>query len=86
MLLKCIKVSEDLTNKIEVLRGNNMIGNGNAETILIKAIFKNITLKGKFPKFGSPETRCDKCMFNKIACFPASNCVGCFHGWKREGE
>ena len=60
--------------------------NSTAEIAIIKAFYERIMNKGEFPKFGSPETRCDKCMFFKIACFPSSNCVGCFHGWKREGE
>lgn len=62
-----------------------MIG-GVVEETIIKAFYERIMTKGEFPKFGSPETRCDKCMFHNVACFPSSDCVGCFHGWKREGE
>lgn len=56
----------------------------NTETKIIKTIYKNIMDKGEFPKFGSPETKCNKCMFYATACFPLPDCVGCFHGWKRE--
>ena len=55
------------------------------EKIIIDA-FMNIVTKGEFPEFGSPEVRCNKCMFNKIIC-PSSNkpdVVGCFHGWKKQ--
>ena len=58
----------------------------NAEKKIIETIFENIMLKGEFPKFGSPETKCSKCMFCKVVCYPSSSCVGCFHGWKREEE
>ena len=40
----------------------------------------------EFPKFGSPEMKCDKCMFNEVTCHPYSDCVGCFLGWKMESE
>ena len=41
--------------------------------------------KGEYPNFGSPECRCSKCMFHKVACNPSGkNVVGCFHGWKIE--
>ena len=56
------------------------------EEKIIDDIFMKIITNGEFPKFGSPEVRCDKCMFNKIIC-PSSNkpnVVGCFHGWKKE--
>lgn len=58
----------------------------NAETKIIKTIYKNIMNKGEFPKFGSPEIKCNKCMFYGTACLPSPDCVGCFHGWKREEE
>ena len=51
---------------------------------MIEMTFENIMTKGEFPKFGSPETECNKCMFYRIACCPPSYCVGCFSGWKRE--
>lgn len=52
---------------------------------MIKMLFEN-TKKGVFPKFGSPETRCDKCMFAGIACETSTEYVGCLGGWKREVE
>lgn len=52
---------------------------------MIKLLFEN-TKNGDFPKFGSPETKCSKCMFYGIACFPSSEYVGCLGGWKREEE
>ena len=55
----------------------------NAETKIIKTIYKNITDKGEFPKFGSPEMECNKCMFYGIVCQPLPEYVGCYHGWKR---
>lgn len=59
----------------------------NIEKEWIKIIYNNIIEQVKFPKFGSPETSCDKCMFHKIACFPfRADVVGCYHGWKREKE
>lgn len=53
---------------------------------MIEIIFNNIMLKGEFPKCGSTETRCDKCMFYNFVCWSASRCVECFHGWKKEKE
>ena len=53
---------------------------------MIEIIFNNIMLKDEFPKFGSPETRCDKCMFYNVVCWPAPRYVGCFHGWKKEKD
>jgi hypothetical protein len=41
---------------------------------------------GNFPKFGSPEIKCDKCMFYKIVCQPIPEHIGCYCGWKREEE
>lgn len=58
----------------------------NADKEMIKLIYKNIIDKGEFPKFGSPEMKCSKCMFYGIACQPSSEYVGCHHGWKREEE
>ena len=58
----------------------------NIEKIMIKKILEDIITKGEYPKFGSPETRCNKCMFYNIACNPLPKYVGCFHGWKREEE
>ena len=53
---------------------------------MIKIIYKNITEKCEFPKFGSPEINCEKCMFYGVACKPLPEYVGCFHGLKREEE
>lgn len=58
---------------------NNVI-----EEKLIKNAFMNVITKGEYPNFGSPECKCDKCMFYKVACEPKDkNVVGCFHGWKK---
>lgn len=55
------------------------------EEKIIRDIFMKIITQGEFPKFGSPEVRCDKCMFYGVACIPSGkNAVGCFHGWKKE--
>lgn len=56
------------------------------EEKIINDTFRKIITNGEFPNFGSPEVRCDKCMFNKIVClsFNKPNVVGCFHGWKKE--
>ena len=51
---------------------------------IIKLIHKNIIENGEFPKFGSPETKCNKCMFYNTACFPRPEYVGCYSGWKKE--
>lgn len=56
------------------------------EKKLVKVLYNNIVTKYEFPKFGSPETKCSKCMFHNIACYPAPAYVGCYHGWKREEE
>lgn len=53
---------------------------------MIKIIYENIMEKCEFPKFGSPETKCDKCMFYGVACQPLPKYIGCYHGWKREEE
>lgn len=58
----------------------------NTDKKMIEMIFENIMLKGEFPKFGSPTTKCSKCIFHEIVCYPSSTCVGCFNGWKREDE
>ena len=58
----------------------------NIEKVMIKKFFEDIVTKCEFPKFGSPETKCDKCMFYNIACNPLHEYVGCYHGWKREVE
>lgn len=47
-------------------------------------IYEDILRGRGFPKFGSPETKCNRCMFYEVACFPSSEYVGCFSGWKRE--
>lgn len=46
---------------------------------IIKSIFENIQ-KGVYPKFGSPETRCNKCMFYGVVCMPKPEYVGCYGG------
>lgn len=57
------------------------------EEKIVNDIFMNVIAKGEYPAFGSPECKCNKCMFYKIACKPSDkNVVGCFHGWKRESE
>lgn len=53
------------------------------EKNIIKSIFEDMK-NGKYPEFGSPETRCDKCMFAGIACGTSPQFVGCLGGWKRE--
>lgn len=58
----------------------------NIDKEMIKLIYENIIDKGEFPKFGSPEMKCDKCMFHRIVCQPSPEYVGCYHGWKREEE
>lgn len=58
----------------------------NIDKKMINIIYENIVKKGEFPKMGSPETRCEKCMFYGIACIPLPEYVGCYHGWKREKE
>lgn len=52
---------------------------------IIRKIFEDIT-KGIWPKFGSPETKCSKCMFFGIICPPNPEYLGCYGGWKREEE
>ena len=58
------------------------------EEKIIVDTFMNIIKNGKFPKFGSLECKCNKCMFNKIICPSSekSDVVGCFHGWKMEAD
>lgn len=56
----------------------------NIDKIMINKLYKDIMDKCEFPKFGSPETHCSKCMFYGVACQPLPEYVGCFHGWKRE--
>lgn len=57
----------------------------NSDKKIIRLIFEKMK-QGDFPNFGSPETKCDKCMFYGIACFPSSEYVGCLGGWKREAD
>lgn len=52
---------------------------------IIRKIFEDIT-KGIWPKFGSPETKCSKCMFFGVICPPNPEYSGCYGGWKREEE
>lgn len=57
------------------------------EKKIINDAFMNVITKGQYPEYGSPETKCNKCMFYKVSCQPSNeNVVGCFHGWKREKE
>ena len=58
----------------------------NSDKKMIEVIYEDIMTKAEFPKFGSPETNCNTCMFYNVVCYPSSNCVGCYHGWKREEE
>ena len=55
------------------------------EEKILRHIF-NERLKGNWPKFGSPETRCAKCMFFGVTCGPVANRVGCLGGWKMTEE
>ncbi len=58
----------------------------NENKTMLKVIFENMK-KGVMPNFGSPETKCNKCMFHGIVCEPLSeNVVGCLGGWKRGAE
>lgn len=57
------------------------------EEKIINDIFTKVITKGEYPNFGSPECKCNKCMFHNVACFPTNkNAVGCFHGWKKEED
>lgn len=58
------------------------------EENIIKNTFMDIVTKGEYPNFGSPECKCNKCMFHKVACnlSDKKDVVGCFHGWKREKD
>ena len=56
------------------------------EKKVITFIYENIINKGKYPDFGSPEVKCNKCMFYKIICPPSDIRVGCYGGWKKELE
>ena len=56
------------------------------EKKFIDNIFTKVITKGEYPKFGSPECKCNKCMFHKISCNPSNEVAGCFHGWKREKD
>ena len=51
--------------------------------IMARVVFENMK-KGQLPNFGSPETKCDKCMFCGGVCNPAPGVVGCLGGWKRD--
>ena len=52
---------------------------------ILKAVFENMK-QGIFPNFGSPEIKCNKCMFYGVVCVPNPEYVGCLGGWKREVE
>lgn len=60
------------------------------QMIVTKAIYDDIIDKGEFPKFGSPETNCSKCIFYRVTCIPSreyrEGIVRCNHGWKIEAE
>ena len=60
--------------------------NNKIEEKIIRNIFENIIQNGVYPTFGSPETRCNKCMFFGITCMPSPEYIGCYGGWKREKE
>lgn len=49
---------------------------------IVKMLYKDAVTKGKYPRVGSPECKCKKCMFFEIVCNPRDGVVGCFHGWK----
>lgn len=53
------------------------------DRIIIRAIYEQLR-KGDKPNFGSPETKCNKCMFNEVICIPDEAITGCMGGWKRE--
>lgn len=53
---------------------------------IIKMLYKDIIEKSIYPRVGSPECKCDKCMFFEIACNPSSLTAGCFYGWKMDEE
>ena len=59
--------------------------NNKVDEIILRNIFEDIQ-KGIYPKFGSPEIKCNKCMFYKVTCSPSPEYVGCYGGWKREKE
>jgi len=54
------------------------------EKHIIGELYNNILTKGEYPKFGSPECNCNKCMFYNVTCPPSPHRAGCFHGWKKE--
>ena len=56
------------------------------EEKIVNHLYENVITKGEYPNFGSPEVHCNKCMFYEVACKPSDECVGCFHGWKRESD
>ena len=62
-----------------------LFNNNKVNEIIVRNIFEDM-LKGNFPKFGSPETRCSKCMFYKIICLPNPDYCGCYAGWKMTEE
>lgn len=55
------------------------------DEVIVRNIFAD-RLKGNWPKFGSPETKCAKCMFFGVACSPSPEYSGCYGGWKMEKE
>lgn len=52
---------------------------------IIRGVFEDIQ-KGNWPKFGSPETKCNKCMFFGVTCGHVAGRVGCLGGWKMTEE
>ena len=56
-----------------------------ADRVIIRAIWEQMR-KGIKPPFGSPETKCNKCMFSGVVCIPDDRIPGCLGGWKREVE
>lgn len=64
---------------------NSYISN-EVDRIIIKNIHEDIIKRGIYPKFGSPETKCNKCMFYGISCGSKLGRVGCLSGWKMAEE
>lgn len=71
-------ISTNLLNEMNSFYSNKV------DKIIIKNIHEDIINKGIWPKFGSPETRCNKCMFYGITCAPRHDRIGCLGGWKME--
>lgn len=59
--------------------------NNKIDEIILRSILEDMK-NGIFPKLGSPEIECDKCMFYGVVCLPNPEYVGCYGGWKREKD